>query len=145
MQAAKVSRVDRDIPKSSSSHPQVYLKSSQSHLIQSDPIWSNLIQSDLIWSNFKGFISFLLSNIKFPWIYSKFRTKILSVTNWIVGPIRRASQSKNLIVGSNGGTISSTQNVHFRLIIWVLKIVGQDYSLLRADSTYVVALNGLQK
>ena len=27
-QAAKVSRVDRDIPKSSSSHPQVFLKSS---------------------------------------------------------------------------------------------------------------------
>ena len=41
-QAAKVSRVDRDIPKSSSSYPQVILKSS--NLIQSDPIWSNLIQ-----------------------------------------------------------------------------------------------------
>ena len=30
-QAAKVSRVDRDIPKSSSSYPQVILKSSSSH------------------------------------------------------------------------------------------------------------------
>ena len=43
-QAAKVSRVDRDIPMSSSSHPQDIL----SHLIQSDPICSNLIQSDPI-------------------------------------------------------------------------------------------------
>ena len=43
-QAAKVSRVDRDISKSSSSHPQVIW----SNLIQSDPIWSNLIQSDPI-------------------------------------------------------------------------------------------------
>ena len=37
-QAAKVSRADCDIPKSS-------------NLIQSDPIWSKLIQSDPIWSN----------------------------------------------------------------------------------------------
>ena len=41
-QAAKVSRVDRDIPKSSSSHPQVILKSSTSH---PQVIWSNLFQS----------------------------------------------------------------------------------------------------
>ena len=42
-QAAKVSRVDRDIPKSSLSHPQVILKLSSSYpqvtyLTQSDPI-----------------------------------------------------------------------------------------------------------
>ena len=43
-QAAKVSRVDLDIPKSVSSLPQVIFK-------LSDPIWSNLIQSDPIWSN----------------------------------------------------------------------------------------------
>ena len=48
----------------------------------------------VIWSNFKGFISFLLSNIKFPYIYSNFWTKVLSTTKWIVGPLRRASRSK---------------------------------------------------
>ena len=53
-QAAKVSRVDRDIPKSSSDPNWSILIQPDpiwTILIQSDPIWSNLIQSDPIWSN----------------------------------------------------------------------------------------------
>ena len=46
----KKTQVDRDIPKSSLSHPQVIPKSYQ--------IWYNLIQSDPIWSNL-----FLMSSL----------------------------------------------------------------------------------
>ena len=35
----------------------------------------------------------LIALIKFPWIYSKFWTKVWR-TKWIVGPLRRASRSK---------------------------------------------------
>ena len=32
--------------------------------------------------------------LKFPWIYSKFWTKVTNPSKWIVGPLRRASRSK---------------------------------------------------
>ena len=56
-QAAKVSRLDRAIPKSSYSHPQV--------------IWSNLIQSDLIWMPYpcSPFYTDIKSDIRFDNIF----------------------------------------------------------------------------
>ena len=51
-QAAKVSRADCDIPKSS-------------NLIQSDPIWSKLIQADPIWSYLKLYDQILSNPMHF--------------------------------------------------------------------------------
>ena len=42
-----------------------------------------------------GFLKGPDIKLVFPWIYSKFWTKFTNPTKWIVGPLRRASQSKS--------------------------------------------------